>query len=53
VPLLHVAESVLDANGWPDPEQIGFIGRMGADWYVHAVPPALFAMARPPAPPSR
>lgn len=51
--LLHVAESVLGDDGWPDPELIGFIGRMGADWYVHAAPPALFAMARPPAPPSR
>jgi len=49
--LLHAAESVLDADGRPDPARIGFIGRMGADWYVHAAPPALFELPRPADPP--
>jgi flavin reductase (DIM6/NTAB) family NADH-FMN oxidoreductase RutF len=49
--LLHAADSVLDADGRPDPARIGFIGRMGADWYVHAAPPALFEMPRPVDPP--
>jgi flavin reductase (DIM6/NTAB) family NADH-FMN oxidoreductase RutF len=48
---LHAAESVLGADGRPDPERIGFIGRMGADWYVHAAPPSLFELPRPPDPP--
>ncbi len=49
--LLHAVESVLDADGRPDPARIDFIGRMGADWYVHAAPPALFELPRPPDPP--
>lgn len=49
--LLHADESVLDAGGRPAPEKIGFIGRMGADWYTHCAPPALFELARPPDPP--
>jgi flavin reductase (DIM6/NTAB) family NADH-FMN oxidoreductase RutF len=49
--LLHADESVLDTGGRPDPARIGFIGRMGADWYVHAAPPALFELSRPTDPP--
>jgi flavin reductase (DIM6/NTAB) family NADH-FMN oxidoreductase RutF len=50
--LLHADEAILGADGRPDAERIGFIGRMGADWYVHAAPPALFELARPPDPPA-
>ncbi len=45
--MVHAAEEILDASGLPDPEKIGFVGRMGGNWYAHAAPPAMFELPRP------
>jgi len=49
--LLHADEGILDRDGLPDPTQIHFIGRMGADWYVDAARTAMFELPRPADPP--
>lgn len=46
---VHVEESVMD-EGHPDARKIELIGRLGADWYVHASEDALFELPRPEGP---
>jgi flavin reductase (DIM6/NTAB) family NADH-FMN oxidoreductase RutF len=46
--LVQVDETLLDEKGRPDPPRIGFLGRMGGDWYDHASGDSLFTMPRPP-----
>jgi flavin reductase (DIM6/NTAB) family NADH-FMN oxidoreductase RutF len=48
--LVHVREDLLDAEGLPDDERVGFIGRLGADLYTHAADGSLFELARPTRP---
>jgi flavin reductase (DIM6/NTAB) family NADH-FMN oxidoreductase RutF len=48
--LVHVDDAMLDEEGRIDPVRPDFIGRMGADWYVHAAGESLFEMPRPTPP---
>lgn len=45
--LIHVQKNVLDKNGMPDTRKLDLIGRLGADYYVHANGKALFSLAKP------
>jgi flavin reductase (DIM6/NTAB) family NADH-FMN oxidoreductase RutF len=45
--LVHLDEAFLDADGRPDPPRLDLIGRLGADWYVHAAGSSLFELPRP------
>ncbi|GAB3784247.1 flavin reductase family protein [Spirosoma horti] len=43
----HFHDTIFDAKGAIDPNQLDLIGRMGADWYCRAHGDALFEVARP------
>jgi flavin reductase (DIM6/NTAB) family NADH-FMN oxidoreductase RutF len=45
--LMHIKESVLNANGKIDQNKIDLVGRMGADHYVRASGAALFDVEKP------
>ncbi len=45
--LIHVQQNVLDKNGMPDTRKLDLIGRLGADYYVHANGKALFTLPKP------
>ena len=45
--LMHIDESVLDAEGNIDQHKIDLVGRMGANWYVRASHDALFEVDKP------
>jgi flavin reductase (DIM6/NTAB) family NADH-FMN oxidoreductase RutF len=45
--LMHISESVLDAEGHIDPNKIDLVARMGANWYCRASGQALFEVAKP------
>lgn len=47
VVLIHVNSSVLDIKGMPDTRKLDLIGRLGADYYVHANGKALFNLSKP------
>lgn len=44
---VHIASGLLD-DGAVDATQIGYIARMGGDWYAHVRPDGMFEMPRPP-----
>lgn len=46
---VHVDDAVMDA-GSPDARKLDLVGRLGADWYVHAKPESLFELPRPSGP---
>jgi flavin reductase (DIM6/NTAB) family NADH-FMN oxidoreductase RutF len=45
--LMHIDESILDANGQIDQRKIDLVGRMGGNWYVRANHDALFEVDKP------
>ncbi|MEO6883318.1 MAG: flavin reductase family protein [Bacteroidia bacterium] len=45
--LIHINESILDANQKIDPNKIDLVGRMGGDWYCRASGNALFEVEKP------
>lgn len=45
--LMHIDESVLDANKNIDPNKIDLVARMGANWYCRASGDALFEVQKP------
>jgi len=45
--LVHASEQVLHESGLPDPAKVGFIGKMGGDWYTATTPSTLFELPRP------
>jgi len=45
--LVHVQDGLLGPDGRPDDERIGFIGRLGDEFYTEVSPDSLFRMARP------
>ncbi len=47
VVMAHFHDTIFDATGAVDPNQIDLVGRMGADWYCRAQGSALFEVARP------
>ncbi len=47
VKMLHVSESVLDANGKIDQDKIDLVGRLGGNWYSRGSGDALFEVAKP------
>ncbi len=48
--LVRIREEWLGKDGLPDPDAIRLIGRMGGDYYVDAIPSALFELERPKGP---
>jgi len=44
---VHVSEDILNEHGKIDPQKAGWIGRMGENWYVHAIGNALFEVPKP------
>jgi flavin reductase (DIM6/NTAB) family NADH-FMN oxidoreductase RutF len=44
--VMHIDDSILDANGVIDPRKIDLVARMGGDWYTRAAE-GLFAVAKP------
>ncbi|MEN2992872.1 MAG: flavin reductase family protein [Bacteroidia bacterium] len=44
---LHLAESILDEKGLPDPRRMDVIARLGAFWYARLEPQSLFWMKQP------
>ncbi len=45
--LLHISETILDANGRINPHKIDLVARMGADYYCRASGSAVFEVAKP------
>lgn len=45
--LAHIAESVLDAEGRPDPLKMDLVARMGGDWYSKVNADTLFKVVKP------
>ncbi|AWO01277.1 flavin reductase [Chitinophaga alhagiae] len=45
--LLHINESILNAQGRIDPQRIDLVARMGADYYCRASGSAVFEVAKP------
>jgi len=45
--LMHIDESVLDANKNIDPNKIDLVARMGSNWYCRASGDALFEVQKP------
>jgi flavin reductase (DIM6/NTAB) family NADH-FMN oxidoreductase RutF len=44
----HVAEEMLiEGDVLPDTEKVGYIARLGAEWYTHVTEESLFALPRP------
>ncbi|MCX8111746.1 MAG: flavin reductase family protein [Bacteroidia bacterium] len=44
---LHLAESILDAKGYPDPRKMDVIARLGAFWYARVTSESIFWMKQP------
>ena len=47
VMLMHVQERILDGNGKIDPYKLDAVARMGGDYYVRAIPEAIFELPKP------
>jgi flavin reductase (DIM6/NTAB) family NADH-FMN oxidoreductase RutF len=45
--MLHINETILDANGKIDPHKIDLVARMGGDYYCRASGDAVFEVAKP------
>ncbi|MDQ0105030.1 flavin reductase (DIM6/NTAB) family NADH-FMN oxidoreductase RutF [Chitinophaga terrae (ex Kim and Jung 2007)] len=45
--MLHINETILDANGKIDPHKIDLVARMGGDYYCRASGNAVFEVAKP------
>ncbi|GEP92258.1 NADH-FMN oxidoreductase RutF, flavin reductase (DIM6/NTAB) family [Chitinophaga terrae (ex Kim and Jung 2007)] len=45
--MLHITETILDANGKIDPHKIDLVARMGGDYYCRASGNAVFEVAKP------
>jgi len=47
IKLMHINESVLDADGRIDQEKMDHVARLGGDWYCRVTPDNLFKVAKP------
>jgi flavin reductase (DIM6/NTAB) family NADH-FMN oxidoreductase RutF len=47
IKLMHIDESVLDADGRIDQEKMDHVARLGGDWYCRVTPDNLFKVAKP------
>jgi len=47
IKLMHIHESVLDANGKIDQQKMDHVARLGGDWYCRVTPDNLFKVAKP------
>jgi flavin reductase (DIM6/NTAB) family NADH-FMN oxidoreductase RutF len=47
IKLMHINESVLDANDRIDQEKMDHVARLGGDWYCRVTPDNLFKVAKP------
>ncbi len=47
IKLMHINESVLDANGKIDQLKMDHVARLGGDWYCRVTPESLFKVAKP------
>lgn len=45
--LMHIAESILDANGNIDQQKINHVARLGGDWYCKVDGSSLFKVSKP------
>jgi flavin reductase (DIM6/NTAB) family NADH-FMN oxidoreductase RutF len=44
---LHIADSILDAEGMIDQQKLQLVARLGGDWYCRVQPQNLFKVAKP------
>jgi flavin reductase (DIM6/NTAB) family NADH-FMN oxidoreductase RutF len=44
--LIHINSDVLDGHGYPDPNKLDLIGRMGGDYYLRASGKSMFKLAK-------
>lgn len=47
IKLMHIDESILDADGKIDQEKIDLVARLGGDWYCRVTKDNLFKVAKP------
>jgi len=47
IKLMHIDESVLDADGKIDQQKMDHVARLGGDWYCRVTPDNLFKVAKP------
>jgi flavin reductase (DIM6/NTAB) family NADH-FMN oxidoreductase RutF len=47
IKLMHISESVLDANGKIDQEKTDQVARLGGDWYCRVTKDSLFRVTKP------
>ena len=47
IKLMHISESVLDADGKIDQLKMDHVARLGGDWYCRVTPDNLFKVAKP------
>ncbi|MGZ3811907.1 MAG: flavin reductase family protein [Mucilaginibacter sp.] len=47
IKLMHISESILDANGGIDQEKTEQVARLGGDWYCRVTKDNLFKVAKP------
>jgi len=47
IKLMHIHESVLDADGKIDQQKMDHVARLGGDWYCRVTPGNLFKVAKP------
>lgn len=47
IKLMHINESVLDADGRIDQLKMDHVARLGGDWYCRVTPKSLFKVAKP------
>lgn len=45
--LMHIRDTVLGEDGFPDPRKTDLVGRMGGDWYCRANGDAIFELPKP------
>ena len=45
--MIHINESVLDANGTIDQQKMDLVARLGGDWYCRVTADNLFKVAKP------
>lgn len=51
VVMMHVDSGIMDDDELIDPVKVDHVGRMGGEWYLRALPDAMFQMAKPRNPP--
>jgi flavin reductase (DIM6/NTAB) family NADH-FMN oxidoreductase RutF len=45
--LIHIRESILDANNMIDQTKVDFVARMGGNWYNRTIPQSMFEIDKP------